>query len=385
MLPCCHLTQSRIISDQRWGVLSPAISAPSALVPIAAHAQHVKEGFRRPRSGEILLSMPDHDPFLRCLKRICKAKVPPGGKSGKSPTFMDVDDDTDQVSENIPPSADCTAPMQETPTYSPTLQAEVGSSTLPSTFKDFLDSDIEPVLSPQNIPPSANFTAPIQEPPVHGLALQAEVRSSSSVPPTSSLSSLDRASTSTPPLLPKPDRLGKKGTKKDYQTASGDGPRKQKLQLEREDLLRIEQKVVKKVASSKGLAGYMYICLKCDKSFRIRLRCVDHARSCGEQNTAKRRKKSQRKLFCNVCDHVEFTRAELQKHRKKVHSSQIRRNRCTRCQKVFASSKSYFRHVKRHLSSKTYACPVAGPELPVTNLGDIFCSQKPQVGPKTKS
>ena len=383
MLPYCHLTQSRIISDQGWGVLSPAINAPSALVPIAAHAQHVKKGFRRPRSGEILLSMQDHDPFLRCRKRICKAKVAPGGKSGKSHTFMD--DDTDQASENIPPSADCTAPMQETPTYGPTLQAEVRSSTLPSTFKDFLDGDIEPALSPQNIPLSANFTAPIQEPPVHGLALQAEVGSSSSVPPISSLSSLDRASTSTPPLLQKPDRLGKKGTKKNYQTASGDGPRKQKLQLEREDLLRIEQKVVKKVASSKGLAGYIYICLKCDKYFRIRLRCVDHARSCGEQNTAKRRKKSQRKLFCNVCDHVEFTRAELQKHRKKVHSSLIRPKRCTRCQKVFASSKSYFRHVKRHLSSKTYACPVAGPELPVTNLGDIFCSQKPQVRPRTTS
>ena len=127
MLPYCHLTQSRIISDQGWGVLSPAINAPSALVPIAAHAQHVKKGFRRPRSGEILLSMPDHDPFLRCRKRICKAKVAPGGKSGKSHTFMD--DDTDQVSENILPSADSTGlllPCKRLPPMVPHYKLKCG-------------------------------------------------------------------------------------------------------------------------------------------------------------------------------------------------------------------------------------------------------------------
>ena len=237
-----------------------------------------------------------------------------------------------------------------------------------------LEDEILPLSVSQQVvpvaPPSATNCSEVElVSPPHGLTLQVLQVGVSSAPPTdgSSISSA-KASTSLPPLPPKSDRLGKRSNKKSVQAASGDGPKKQKLQLEREELLRIEQNFVKKVASSVSLAGYMYHCGKCEKPFRIRLRCLDHARNCGEQNTTKKRKKSQRKLVCNVCDHVAYTRAQLQKHRKIEHSALIRRHRCTRCQKVFPSSKSYCRHVKHHVSSPTFACSVAGPGLPVPNL-----------------
>lgn len=276
-------------------------------------------------------------PFLRCRNRVCKSKVPSSGKKGKTQTFMDLEDEV-----------------------------------LPLPVSQQLVSVA---------PPSATNCSEVE--PHQGLTLQVLQLGVSNAPPTDGS---PVASTSMPPLSSKSGAtapLGKRSSKKSVQAASGDGPKKQKLQLEREELLRIEKNFVKKVPSSVGLAGYMYSCGKCEKSFRIRLRCLDHARNCGEQNTTKKRKRSQRKLVCNVCNQVAYTRAQLQKHRKIEHSNLIRRHKCTRCQKVFPSSQSFCRHVKHHFSSATFACPVAGPGLPVPNRSDMF-RWPPHIGPKNQ-
>lgn len=249
--------------------------------------------------------------------------------------------------------------------------------------------DLEDEILPLSASPAVSVAPPStancqdQLSPPHGPTLQ--VFGFSSAHPTDEPSgSSIQASTFVPPVPTTSGGASNRQRKKSKKSVKGtnseslnnEGPRKQKLQLEREELLKIEQKFVKKVASSAGLAGFIYQCGKCEQSFRIRLRCLDHARNCGEQSTTKKRKKSQRKLVCNVCDQVAYTRAQLQQHRKLEHSNLIRRHRCTRCQKLFLSSKSYCRHVKQHSSSATFVCPVAGPGLPVPHLSDMLSNRK---------
>ena len=144
-------------------------------------------------------------------------------------------------------------------------------------------------------------------------------------------------------------------------------PKRQKLQIERENLNRIAKAKVLKVPSKKGLAGFEYICRTCEKHFKKRLRCLAHARDCGEGSLGKgrKRKKSQRKKQCTLCSFEATTRARLTAHRHAEHGWQFRKHRCTRCCVNFASTKSFVRHVRRHASTAAFPCPTIGSGLPM--------------------
>ena len=149
---------------------------------------------------------------------------------------------------------------------------------------------------------------------------------------------------------------------------SGDeAPKRQKLQLEREKLNSISKAKILKVTSKKGLAGFEYICRTCDRHFKKRLRCLAHAKDCGEGSLSKgrKRKKSQRRSQCNLCSFEATTRVRLRAHRQAEHGGLLRRHRCTRCAAQFASVKSFVRHVRRHASKVAYPCPTNGSGLPM--------------------
>ena len=156
------------------------------------------------------------------------------------------------------------------------------------------------------------------------------------------------------------------GESKRQSEALASAPKRQKLQVQREEVTRTEETKVKKIRSKKGLDGFLYVCLPCKKTFKWRLRCIAHAQKCGVEKTGKKsRKLSQRKLHCNICDFYSTTRSNLMKHRQSEHGVMFRSHRCTRCCKQFASSKSYVRHIRRHASSALYTCPTHGSGLPV--------------------
>ena len=134
-------------------------------------------------------------------------------------------------------------------------------------------------------------------------------------------------------------------------------PSRQRLQVEREELLSIEKERVLKVASNKGPAGYVYLCRTCNKEYTVRLRCIGHAQKCGEVNLRKKRKPSQRKRFCNICNFVGTTYDQLAQHRRKEHGGVFSRRRCIKCFKSFSSFSTWVRHVRRHNSSVLFPCP----------------------------
>ena len=168
-----------------------------------------------------------------------------------------------------------------------------------------------------------------------------------------------------------PSRRLKKGANKKGSDHTHTGPRKQKLQIDRDELLRVEANLVEKVSSRKSLAGFVYNCRKCKKTFKKRIRCLAHARNCGEANTAKKRKKSIRKLQCNICDQIAYTRAELSCHRQSEHKALLRQHRCTRCHNQFSSIKSYWRHVRRHSSNISYSCSYKGCEKKFSTQANV--------------
>ena len=116
---------------------------------------------------------------------------------------------------------------------------------------------------------------------------------------------------------------------------------------------------MKKVPSHKGLAGWIFLCSKCDKTFKSSIRATAHAKNCGIK-TFRKRQKSIRKMSCNFCGHEENTVAALTRHRLRHHGALLSNHRCSRCQKHFVSMKSYTRHVARHGSSKVYTCTFEG-------------------------
>ena len=117
--------------------------------------------------------------------------------------------------------------------------------------------------------------------------------------------------------------------------------------------------MVKKVPSHKGLAGWIFLCSKCDKTFKSSIRATAHAKNCGIK-TFRKRQKSIRKMSCNFCGHEENTVAALTRHRLRHHGALLSNHRCSRCQKHFVSMKSYTRHVARHGSSKVFTCTFEG-------------------------
>ena len=192
--------------------------------------------------------------------------------------------------------------------------------------------------------------------------------STSSAAPSEVASSTALLSSLPARALVTPSRRLQRGANKKFADRNDDGPRKQKLQLEREELSRIEENCVEKVPSSLALADFLYNCLKCKKTFTTKIRCLAHARNCGKPNSAKKRKKSQRKKKCNICGHIAFTRAELSCHRQSEHKALLKKHRCTRCHKPFSSMKSYWRHVRRHSSTITFKCTTLG-------CGKIFATR----------
>ena len=169
-------------------------------------------------------------------------------------------------------------------------------------------------------------------------------------------------------LLPQPfSNLTKSNTRPGDEGESAQ--KRQKLHVERQRLIQIGKAKILKIPSKKGLAGFEYICRTCDKHFKSRLRCLNHTKDCGEASSAKvkkTRKQSQRKVHCNICDFEATTRHGLVVHRQKQHSELLRRHRCTRCSKQFASTKSFIRHIRRHASSLAFDCPTIGSGLPLT-------------------
>ena len=109
----------------------------------------------------------------------------------------------------------------------------------------------------------------------------------------------------------------------------------------------------------------------CRKPFKKRLRCLAHARDCGEGGLGKGRKRkiSERRSQCNMCSFEATTRLRLRAHRQAEHGGLLRKHRCTRCCAQFASSRSYVRHVRRHASKVAFPCPTIGSGLPMNLQG----------------
>ena len=136
--------------------------------------------------------------------------------------------------------------------------------------------------------------------------------------------------------------------------------RRSKLQLQKERNLEIQKQFVKKIKSPKGLVGSLYTCLKCEKTFKKSIRACAHALKCGDKTSlTKKRQKSQRKLSCNICGHIEHTKKALTQHRLVHHKAHLKWHRCSRCPptaKYFLSVASYRRHVARHVSPVVFTC-----------------------------
>ena len=139
-----------------------------------------------------------------------------------------------------------------------------------------------------------------------------------------------------------------------------DADSRSKLQLEKERNSATLNQFVRKIPSPKGLVGWQYTCLKCGKKFKKSIRAGAHATICGDKTKlTKKRKKSQRKLACNICGHIENTKKALTQHRLLHHKSQLKWHRCTRCppsSRYFLSVASYRRHVARHVSPVVFTC-----------------------------
>ena len=168
-------------------------------------------------------------------------------------------------------------------------------------------------------------------------------------------------------LMPDPSSHLTRASKRAGEEVTDSAPKRQKLHIEREKLNRIAKTKMLKVPSKKGLAGFEYICRTCEKHFKKRLRCLAHARDCGQGSLGKgrKRKKSLRKSQCNMCNFEATTRLRLKAHRQAEHGGMLRKHRCTRCYAQFASSKSFVRHVRRHASRVAFPCPTIGSGLPM--------------------
>ena len=139
----------------------------------------------------------------------------------------------------------------------------------------------------------------------------------------------------------------------------------------------------------------------CRKPFKKRLRCLAHARDCGEGGLGKgrKRKKSERRSQCNMCSFEATTRLRLRAHRQAEHGGLLRKHRCTRCCAQFASSRSYVRHVRRHASKVAFLAPplVQGCQwiykgrgsiaklLPLVDSRLLSTNEKPPFFPQTHS
>ena len=183
---------------------------------------------------------------------------------------------------------------------------------------------------------------------------------SSSLPSTSS-ALVESVASSTSSSIPLSG-----ASKRQSDVIARSAPKRQKLQVQREEVTRTEKTKVTKICSRRGLDGFLYVCNTCKKTFKWRLRCISHAKKCGVEKSAKKKRKvSQRKLHCNICEFVSTTRSTLKKHRLSEHGTLFRSHRCTRCCKQFASMRSYVRHVQRHATSAFFTCTTIGSGLPV--------------------
>ena len=151
----------------------------------------------------------------------------------------------------------------------------------------------------------------------------------------------------------------KQGKKQKIVGCKTNADTRSRLQIEKEQNLKVERELVTKIRSPKGLAGWLFICTKCKKQFKSSIRATAHAKSCGSK-LFRKRKKSIRKMSCNFCGHEECTNAALTKHRLLHHSDRLSKYRCSRCQKQFVGLKSYRRHVAQHGSSQVFTCTVNG-------------------------
>ena len=151
----------------------------------------------------------------------------------------------------------------------------------------------------------------------------------------------------------------KQGQKQKPSHCQTDADTRSRLQIEKERNLAVERQLVKKIPSHKGLAGWIFLCSKCNKNFKSSIRATAHAKNCGIK-TFRKRQKSIRKMSCNFCGHEENTVAALTRHRLRHHGALLSNHRCSRCQKHFVSMKSYRRHVARHGSSQVFTCTFKG-------------------------
>ena len=149
---------------------------------------------------------------------------------------------------------------------------------------------------------------------------------------------------------------GKKTPGKKLKNNQTEGDTRSKLQREKENNAEVQKQFVGKIPSPKGLEGWLFTCLKCNnKHFKGRIRATAHAKNCGGK-IVRRRKKSQRKLNCNLCDHQETTKAALTRHRRLHHNARCSKYRCSKCLKQVISVASYKRHVARHGATNFFNC-----------------------------
>ena len=122
--------------------------------------------------------------------------------------------------------------------------------------------------------------------------------------------------------------------------------KRQRLQEEHLRLKAVYNNYVSAKKDSRGLAGWTYQCLKCEKYFGTRITCTRHASTCEKTFTGKRRAKNMRQVTCNICPFKATTESGLETHRREAHpevSSQ--RPRCWTCGETFASAKNLKSHV----------------------------------------
>ena len=192
-------------------------------------------------------------------------------------------------------------------------------------------------------------------------------RSRNQAPPSSDMSSsstlLDASQSSISGFSQTPGAVAKLSKKRGSQPDSSCEPvarKRQKLQIEHEKMLRIEDTMLEKKKDPRGPAGFSYRCLKCHTVINMRIRAVAHAAKCNKKSTAKKRAKSKKSLPCNVCGVTASTLTDLKRHRRVEHPHLVHQKKCTCCNTKFSSLKNYKRHIARRKSNVSFKCKACG-------------------------
>ena len=148
------------------------------------------------------------------------------------------------------------------------------------------------------------------------------------------------------------------GKKKTTDKDEAAPPKRQKLQVEHENLKKVEFNLVETLKDAKGPAGQLYCCKICKTISSSLIRAVGHSDRCGQVKTGRKRGKSKKRFKCNKCSYVINTVKLLRLHRRRAHPNLLQhRYSCTKCRASLSSTKCLAVHIKhRHTNVRRFAC-----------------------------